>query len=580
MADTIKIGSLDISAFKVGSSDCKIYLGDTLLYPQSQPSYKLVAQYSDSTEYRVECDGGTALTKSMVEGHTTPKSAMTDAVISNCEMPTFKVGDNSFSGCTSLSSVTLNEGITEIGQSTFLGTSNLRNITFPSTLTTIGGTAFRQSGLRNVSGIPSGVTTLGSGAFADCLSLSSATIPSTVTGSSTNLFLRDSALTQVHFEGTTAPVLGADVFNGCTSLVKIYIPSCDCFDSYAAQSQFNEKSDIIYGEDEEKCKTSYNYKLYRKLKNGVTNTTSCNSSSALTSGDVRANYTTSVLTSSTSGLTEAIVGDCVTSVSAGAFYGMTQLTSITLSDSVTSVGKSACTTVFGASNKIHDINLGKHLTTIEEKAFSYLGATYATNQPNVKIPKSVTSIGRQAFWNSKMNELVFENGGDIAIGAQAFSGLSSYSGISIHTNSIRSLGYQAFRCASGLTSVYISGLTGFSASVGTGSMFGLCHDLTDLTIIGNGSLAIPQTFVGGNSLTAVTLGGIVSISNANGLNNGKSGNIRQLTMLDTTPPAIGSSSISDYNPTVIYVPSSAVNTYKSANNWKTYSSIIQAIPNS
>lgn len=37
MADTIKIGNLDISAFKVGSNDCKVYLGDTLLYPQSQP---------------------------------------------------------------------------------------------------------------------------------------------------------------------------------------------------------------------------------------------------------------------------------------------------------------------------------------------------------------------------------------------------------------------------------------------------------------------------------------------------------------------------------------------------------------
>ena len=33
----IKLGNLDISAFKVGSSDCKVYLGDTLLYPQSQP---------------------------------------------------------------------------------------------------------------------------------------------------------------------------------------------------------------------------------------------------------------------------------------------------------------------------------------------------------------------------------------------------------------------------------------------------------------------------------------------------------------------------------------------------------------
>lgn len=32
MADTIKIGSLDISAFKVGSDDCKVYLGNTLLY--------------------------------------------------------------------------------------------------------------------------------------------------------------------------------------------------------------------------------------------------------------------------------------------------------------------------------------------------------------------------------------------------------------------------------------------------------------------------------------------------------------------------------------------------------------------
>ena len=37
MADTIKIGNLDISAFKVGSDVCKIYLGNTLLYPHSAP---------------------------------------------------------------------------------------------------------------------------------------------------------------------------------------------------------------------------------------------------------------------------------------------------------------------------------------------------------------------------------------------------------------------------------------------------------------------------------------------------------------------------------------------------------------
>ena len=33
----MKIGNLDISSFKVGSSDCKIYLGDILLYPSEEP---------------------------------------------------------------------------------------------------------------------------------------------------------------------------------------------------------------------------------------------------------------------------------------------------------------------------------------------------------------------------------------------------------------------------------------------------------------------------------------------------------------------------------------------------------------
>jgi len=37
MANGIKLGNLDISAFKVGSSDCKVYLGDTLLY-QNEPT--------------------------------------------------------------------------------------------------------------------------------------------------------------------------------------------------------------------------------------------------------------------------------------------------------------------------------------------------------------------------------------------------------------------------------------------------------------------------------------------------------------------------------------------------------------
>lgn len=51
MADTIKIGNLDISSFKVGSDDCKVYLGDTLLYSggTQPPTPEWITLYSGDT---------------------------------------------------------------------------------------------------------------------------------------------------------------------------------------------------------------------------------------------------------------------------------------------------------------------------------------------------------------------------------------------------------------------------------------------------------------------------------------------------------------------------------------------------
>lgn len=252
MADTIKIGNLDISAFKVGSSDCKIYLGDTLLYPQVV-SNMFVGNYTGGNQYTIECSTSTALTSVNVEAAPYAKSTLLSAEVSVCGHDTFKIGNNAFSGATSMSAITIDDNVTQFGNQTFMYTNALKSITFPSKLNTIEGSCFRYSGVRRISGIPSGVTHLGSGCFADMYSLSAATIPSSVTGSSTNLFLRDSGLTEVHFERTTAPVLGADAFNGCTSLIKIYIPNCNCYDSYAAQSQFSGKTSIIYAEDNTKC---------------------------------------------------------------------------------------------------------------------------------------------------------------------------------------------------------------------------------------------------------------------------------------------------------------------------------------
>ena len=58
MANGIKIGNLDISAFKVGSADTKVYLGDTLLYPQS-PTPIIPTAYTQVSY--VESTGNTGL---------------------------------------------------------------------------------------------------------------------------------------------------------------------------------------------------------------------------------------------------------------------------------------------------------------------------------------------------------------------------------------------------------------------------------------------------------------------------------------------------------------------------------------
>lgn len=255
MADTIKIGNLDISAFKVGSDNCKIYLGDTLLYPQAA-SNMFVGNYTGGNQYTIECSTSTALTSANVEAAPYAKSTLLSAEVSACGHDTFKIDYNAFSGATSMSAITIDGNVTKFGNQAFFHTDALKSFTFPSKLDTIEGSCFRLSGIRRISGIPSGVTYLYSGCFADMYKLSAATIPSSVTGSSTNLFLRDSGLTEVHFERTTAPALGADAFKNCTALTKIYIPNCDCFDSYAAQSQFSGLTSIIYAEGTNtKCQT-------------------------------------------------------------------------------------------------------------------------------------------------------------------------------------------------------------------------------------------------------------------------------------------------------------------------------------
>jgi hypothetical protein len=134
------------------------------------------------------------------------------------------LGNNLFAGCTSLANVGLPEGIVSIGSSAFDTCLSLKNVTIPPTVKTIGNFAFIYcSGLTGIA-IPEGVTSIGNSCFADCSSLAVLELPSTLTAIGTFAFMKCTALPGVTLqEGLIS--LSNSSFERCSSLASVTIPS-------------------------------------------------------------------------------------------------------------------------------------------------------------------------------------------------------------------------------------------------------------------------------------------------------------------------------------------------------------------
>ena len=106
-----------------------------------------------------------------------------------------------FEGCTSLTSVNLSNGLKSIKESAFKGCTSLTSVTLPNSLGSIGSSAFEGcTSLTSVT-LPDGLGSIGSSAFEGCTSLTSITLP----------------------DGLGS--IGSSAFEGCTSLTTITIPS-------------------------------------------------------------------------------------------------------------------------------------------------------------------------------------------------------------------------------------------------------------------------------------------------------------------------------------------------------------------
>ena len=157
------------------------------------------------------------------------------------------IGDNAFSDCDNLTSITFPETLTTIGKQAFSGCSSLTSITIPEGVTTIGSNAFKQcSKLASIT-LPEGVTTIGDWTFSGCISLTSITIPEGVTTIGRYAFNGCSSLTSVYCKPTTPPTLGSgsSVF---PRSVTIFVPSASV-NAYKSANGWSYYASKIVGYD-------------------------------------------------------------------------------------------------------------------------------------------------------------------------------------------------------------------------------------------------------------------------------------------------------------------------------------------
>jgi hypothetical protein len=236
-------------------------------------------------------------------------------------------------------------------------------------------------------------------------------------------------------------------------------------------------------------------------------------------------------------ITNVIIGDGVSSIGDNTFYFCDD-NDLTLSNSFPSL--TDIYDYYADCSKLISVTISNSVTSIGRDAFRG-----SSNLSSIDIPSSVANIGSGAFSNChSLTAITIPNLVTIIEG-YVFDSCIGLTSVTI-PNSVTSIKYAAFRGCHGLTTVTIPSSVTFLV----GCAFQFCKGLTTVTILGGSTTTIEGSAFSGCD------------------------NLKEIIIHATEPPKVklGFSGINKKQIT-IFVPETSIDVYKTADGWKDFENI-------
>ncbi len=299
-----------------------------------------------------------------------------------------------------------------------------------------------KSSITSVS-LPNGLKSIGNYAFYQCTGLTSITIPSSVISIGLNAFSGCSGLTSISYaEGSLLKSFGEYAFESCTSLTSLTVPANVTTIGRGAFNSCNLTSVTL-----QDCEVSIGEDAFRY----------CSSLSSISFGS----NVTSIeryAFSKCDALTSITVPNSVHSIGPGVFSSCAGLTSISIGSGVTSIGGQVITycpalasVTIDENNTFYDSRNNCN-AIIETESGILLGGC-----KNTIIPSGVTSIADYAFCGCSSLETITIPSGVTSMGSMAFMYCSGLTSITF-PSSLNSIEFMSFQSCDALRDMYVNWL--------------------------------------------------------------------------------------------------------------------------